>query len=117
MSRHIVRYSNAPYQEIHDKALQTQKDAVEFAEAVLKIYRYVWLSEFGQYQTRSGRWVTDWIDTWWSPAVSETEWGECPDAGYGRPAFRKHLVPYRPLLYKAKTFAHLNARALPTGSN
>lgn len=109
-------YSNAAYLDIHEKVFQTQKDSVEFAEAVLTRYRFVWLSEWAEFQTGSGKWITGWVYYWWSPAVSETEWGRCPDAGYGLPSGRKHLAPYRPLFYKPKRFAHWNARALPTGT-
>jgi hypothetical protein len=107
-------YSNAGYHDIHEKRFDTQKEAVEVAEASMKRYRFVWLSELGEYQTRKGKWITGPVYYWWSSAVSETDWGGSPDAGYGRPADSKHLAPYRPLLYKAKRFAHLNVRALPT---
>jgi hypothetical protein len=111
--RHNVRYSNAAYQDMHEKNFETQKDAVEFVESIEKRYRYIWLSEFGEHQTGGGKWVTDWVDYWWSSAVTETEWGERPDAGWGRAAFRKYHTPYRPLFYKSKRFAHLNVRASP----
>ena len=114
--RHSVRYSNAAYQDMHEKNFQTQKDAVEFVESIQGRYRYIWLSEFGAYQTGGGKWVSDWVYYWWSSAVTETEWGECPDAGWGRPAFRKYHTPYRPLFHKSKRFAHLNVRASPTGN-
>jgi len=114
--RHEVRYSNTAYQDIHEKIFQTQKDAVEFTENIQKRYRYIWLSEFGEYQTGGGKWVTGWVYYWWSSAVTETEWGEPPDAGWGRPTDRKYLIEYQPLLYKSKRFVHLNVRASPTGN-
>jgi len=115
MPGHIVTFSNAAYHDIHERFSDTQKDAVEFAERILKMYRYVWLSELGEYKTKAGRWNKDRVYYWWSPAVGETEWGECPDAGRGRPAGRKYLTAYRPRLYKSKNLAHLNVRAAPTG--
>ena len=114
--RHEVRYSNTAYQDIHEKIFQTQKDAVEFTENLQKRYRYIWLSEFGEYQTGGGKWVMAWVYYWWSSAVTETEWGERPDAGWGRADFRKYHTPYRPLFHKSKRFAHLNVRASPTGN-
>ncbi len=114
--RHNVRYSNAAYQDMHEKIFQTQKDAVEFVESIEKQYRYIWLSEFGEYQTGGGKWVMAWVYYWWSSAVTETEWGERPDAGWGRADFRKYHTPYRPLFHKSKRFAHLNVRASPTGN-
>jgi hypothetical protein len=114
MPGHIVTFSNTAHHDIHERFSDTQKDAVEFAERILKMYRYVWLSELGEYKTKAGRWIRDRVYYWWSPAVGETEWGECPDAGRGRPAGRKYLTAYRPLLYKSKKLAHLNVRATPT---
>jgi|SRR5208282_817626 len=111
---HIVSYSNAPYQDLHEQFFRTHPDAVEFAERFGKSYRYIWLCELGEYQTGTGKWVRDWIYHWWSAAVTETDWGECPDAGWGRPESRKHLAPYRPVLFKGKRYAHLNVRASPT---
>ena len=61
MSRHYVMYSNAAYQDIHEQRFQTQKDAVEFTETLLKSYRYVWLSEWGEFQTGGGKWIAAWI--------------------------------------------------------
>src|ERR1700739_3404498 len=110
-----VRYSNAAYQEFHDKSFSTQKDAGEFAERLLQSYRYIWLSEFGDYRTAGGNWVRDWIVYWWSAAVTETEWGECPDPGWGRPAGHKYLREYRPIVFRSKKRAHLNVRICPTG--
>ena len=115
MSRHLVEYSNTAYQDIHDTLFQSQKDAVEFIERTQRRYKYIWLLEFGRYK-RGANWVTCWIYYWWSPAVAETDWGECPDAGWGRPTDRKYLIEYQPLLYKPKRFAHLNVRASPTGN-
>jgi hypothetical protein len=55
-----------------------------------------------------------WIDYWWSPAVTKTDWGKCPDTGWVRPQGLRSLVEYQPLLYKGARFAHLNVRASPT---
>ena len=113
--RHNVRYSNAAYQDMHEKNFQAQKDAVEFVESIEKRYRYIWLSEFGEYQTGGGKWVMAWVYYWWSSAVTETEWGERPDAGWGRPHRLRSLIKYEPLLYRGLNLAHLNVRASPVG--
>ena len=78
-SRHRVAYSNSAYQDFHREALSTQKDAIEFARRIQKAHKYIWISELGKYQTETGKWVTAWIYYWWSPAATETDWGECPD--------------------------------------
>ena len=111
--RHGVRYSHSAYLSIDYKGVWTQKEAVEFAERIQKQYRYIWLSEYGEYKTAGGNWVESWIDYWWSPPVTETDWGACPDAGWGQPADRKYLTRYRPLLYRGSR-AHLNVRASAT---
>jgi len=56
-------------------------------------YQYIWLLEWGIY-TAGGKKLTNYIYYWWSPAVSQTNWGECPDAGWGRPTDRKYLSEY-----------------------
>lgn len=112
--RHEVRYGNSGYHDIHWRICSTQKEAVEFAERIEKQYRYIWLAECGEYKTPSGRRVEAWIDYWWSPAVAATEWGECPDAGWGQPAGKQYRTRYQPLLYKGKRFVHLNERASAT---
>jgi hypothetical protein len=79
--RHEVRYGHSAYHGINYRLLRTQKEAVEFAERIQNQYRYIWLSETGEYKTTRGKWVSSWIDYWWSPPVAETDWGACPDAG------------------------------------
>jgi hypothetical protein len=54
--RHRVAYSNAAYHDFHRQAFSTQKEAIEFAERILKSYNYVWISEFGKYQTKIRKW-------------------------------------------------------------
>jgi hypothetical protein len=112
--RHSVRYSNSAHHSFRDQTFHLHEDAIKFAENVLKQHKYVWLSEYGRYRNRGGKWITCWIYHWWSPAVTKTDWGECPDAGWGRPHGRRSLINYEPLLYKASRFAHLNVRASPT---
>jgi hypothetical protein len=116
MGLHEVRYSNDAYLNLHSEMFRTQKDAVEFIERLPKAYRYVWLSETGEYKTPGGKWVSDWICYWWSPPVAATDWGPCPDSGWGYPGCpprRRFLVPYRPRLYNSPRHAHLNVRASP----
>jgi hypothetical protein len=107
---HEVKYGHSASHSINARIFSTQKEAVEFAESIEKQYRYIWLSEWGEYKTPGGRRFQAWIDYWWSPAVTKTDWGECPDAGWGRPVRRKRLVQYRRILYRGKR-AHLNERA------
>jgi len=109
--RHRVTYSNAAYQDFHRESFSSQKDAVEFAERIQKSYRYIWISELGKYREAADKWVMAWIYYWWSPAATETDWGECPDQWWGYPEGRKYLSEYRPLVYRGKQFAHLNVRA------
>ena len=97
--RHEVRYGHSSYHGIHRHICSTQKEAVEFAERIQKQYRYIWLSEWGEYRTPARRRVQAWIDYWWSAAVGEAEWGQPPDAGWGQPAGRKYRTRYQPLLY------------------
>jgi hypothetical protein len=115
--RHRVMYSDSADPNSHDQGFRLHEDAIEFAENILKQHRFVWLSEYDIYRNRGGRRLTSWIYYWWSPAVAKTEWGTCPDAGWGRPHSRKSLIKYEPLLYRAGSkYAHLNVRASPTGN-
>jgi hypothetical protein len=114
MVSHIVRYSNNADPEHHEQLFPTQKDAVEFAETILKSYRYVWLLEWGKYRNISRKQFSGYIYYWWSPAVAKTDWGECPNAGWGRPKGRRHLVEYQRMVYKTERWAHLNVRASAT---
>jgi hypothetical protein len=115
MAFHVVRYSNAQDHDLHEQSFPTQKDAVEFVEKIESRYQYIWLLEWGIYRV-GGKKLTGYIYYWWSRAVSQTNWRECPDAGWGRPTDRKYLIEYQPLMYKSKRFAHLNVRASPTGN-
>jgi hypothetical protein len=110
---HMVEYSDNPYHGGSSKDLSTQKEAVEFAERMMKRYRCIWLAEWAKFQTGSGKWVSGYVYYWWSQAVTTSDWGKCPDAGYGRPARRKYITPYRPLQFRSKSMAHLNERASP----
>ena len=110
---HTVEYSDHPYHGGAAKGFSTQKEAVEFAESAMKRYRCIWLGEYGEFQTGSGKWLKGFVYYWWTPTVSASDWGPCPDAGYGRPAGRKYLTPYRPRIYKSRRWAHLNVRASP----
>jgi hypothetical protein len=113
--RHRVTYSASADRNFQDQRFQLHEDAIEFAENMLKQHRFVWLLEYGRYRNRGGRRFTCWIYYWWSPAVTKTDWGECPDAGWGRPRGRRSLVKYEPLLYSdVSKNAHLNVRASPT---
>ena len=112
--RHIVRYSTSAYCGIREQSFSLHEDAIEFAENMLKQVKYVWLSEYGKYRQNGGRWITCWICYWWSPPVTKTDSGECPDAGWGRPHGRRSLIKYEPLLHKGSRFAHRNVRASPT---
>jgi hypothetical protein len=114
--RHRVMYSDSADPNSHDQGFRLHEDAIEFAENMLKQHRFVWLSEYGIYRNRGGKRLTSWIYYWWSPAVAKTEWGKCPDAGWGRPHGRRSLIKYEPLLYKGPGLAHLNVRASPTGN-
>jgi hypothetical protein len=115
--RHRVMYSDSADPNSHDQSFRLHEDAIEFAENMLKQHRFVWLSEYGIYRNRGGRRLTSWIYYWWSPAVAKTEWGTCPDAGWGRPHGLRSLIKYEPLLYKALRLAHLNVRASPMGKS
>jgi hypothetical protein len=113
--RHRVMYGNSADHNSPDQCFRLHEDAIEFAENMLKQHRFVWLLECGRYRNRGGRRLTCWIYYWWSPAVTKTDWGECPDAGWGRPQGRRSLVKYEPLLYReGSKYAHLNVRASPT---
>jgi hypothetical protein len=110
---HIVEYAHTVYGHGSVKSFQTQSEAVEFAESIMERFRCIWLVEWAEYQTGAGKWKWGYVYYWWSTAVTASEWGERPDAGYGRPARRKYPVPYRPFRYKSARFAHLNVRASP----
>ena|ERR1700730_6077418 len=112
--RHMVMYSASAYRGIRERNFSLHEDAIEFAEDMLKQVKYVWLLEYGTYKQKGGRRITSWIYHWWSPAVTKTDWGECPYAGWGRPCGRRFLIEYEPLLYQTKGSAHLNVRASPT---
>lgn len=112
--RHWVRYSDSADPNFRDQSFRLHEDAIEFAEKALKQHRFVWLLECGVYRNRGGRRLTCWIYYWWSPAVAKTDWGECPNAGWGHPLGRRSLVKYEPLLYReGSKYARLNIRASP----
>ena len=108
-------YSDSADPYFRDQGFRLHEDAIEFAKNVLKQHRFVLLLESGVYRNRGGKRLTGWIYYWWFPAVTKTDWGQCPDAGWGRPLGRSSLVEYQPRLYKPKSLAHLNVRASPTG--
>ena len=115
--RHWVRYSDSADPNFRDRSFRSHEDAIDFAEKVLKRHGFVWLLEAGAYRNSGGKRLTSWIDYWWSPAVAKTDWGECPDAGWGRPLGRRSLVKYEPLLYReGSKYARFNVRASPTRS-
>lgn len=115
--KHWVRYGESADPDSRGQSFWLHEDAIEFAENALKQHRFVWLLEYGVYRDGGGRRLTGWIYYWWSPAVTKTDWGECPDAGWGRPAGRRSLVKYEPLLYRqGSKYARFNVRASPTGS-
>ena len=112
--RHIVMYSAFADRGIREQDFALHEDAMRFAEDMLKQVSYVWLSEYGTYTQRGGRRFVRLIYYWWSPAVTKTDWGECPDRRRGRPHGRRSLVEYKPLRRTGSKFAHLNVRASPT---
>jgi hypothetical protein len=114
MPRHIVEYSADGYLRRHEEIFYTQKDAVEFSENLPSAYKYVWLLEWGEYQTQRKNWVQSWIYYWWSPAVTTTDWGPCPDSGWGYPPSRRFLTKYRRKDYSVNSrHSYRNVRASP----
>lgn len=114
MPRHGIEYSADAYSGRHYKIFDIQKDAVEFIERLPPAYKFVWLLEWGEYQTQRKNWVQSWIYYWWSPAVTATDWGPCPDSGWGCPPSRRFLVRYRPKLYPDNgKYSYRNERASP----
>jgi hypothetical protein len=115
--RHWVRYSDTADPNFRDQSFRLHEDAIQFAEKALKQHKFVWLLQYGVYQNSGSKRLTSWIYYWWSPAVTKTDWGECPDAGWGRPLGRRSLVKYEPRLYiEGSEYARFSVRASPTGN-
>lgn len=64
------------------------------ADELHKRFRCVWLSVWGRYETRSGKFRECWLYVCWTEATS---WGDLPDSGHGVPEDRSSPVPFEQL--------------------
>jgi hypothetical protein len=91
--------SDGDRRSLRSRYFNTEEDANQFAETIVKQCEFVWMLEKGEFATGTPQLGRGWVNYWWSPAVAH-QWGTQPNRGYCRPEQPQFIRERRTVRYR-----------------